>query len=276
VAPSSRRRPALADWPARLGFTPDGLEDGLCVAFGWDARRNRLESLARHGMNDFALVYRDAETAGRALAEVLGEIAALRPDLAPGILAHSLGARVALGAVRTRPALRLGQVVMLGAAEYAGPARRALAAQGRAGGRARFVNVTSRANDLYDALFMAFAPRPDSAGDTVLGWASLGDEAGNWHDVQLDHPATARWLAARGLGDIAPVPRVSHWHFYACPQAMALWRALLRREGGTEALAPGGLPGRREAPFARLRPSLPRPLPGVRGDALDAEGLAET
>lgn len=25
-------------WPARLGFTPDGAEDGLCIAFGWEAR----------------------------------------------------------------------------------------------------------------------------------------------------------------------------------------------------------------------------------------------
>ncbi|MDT8345182.1 MAG: hypothetical protein RQ752_12225, partial [Thermohalobaculum sp.] len=164
VAPSTRRRPERADWPARLGYTATGQDEGLCIAFGWDARRGRLRSLMMRGANDFAQVYRGAEAAGRALAQVLGRLAVLRPDLRPGMLTHSLGARVALAAVRVRPDLALGRVVMLAAAEYAGEARAMLDAQSRAGGAAEFLNVTSRANALYDALFGVFAPPPAQPG----------------------------------------------------------------------------------------------------------------
>ncbi|MBK0399322.1 hypothetical protein H0I76_08975 [Limibaculum sp. M0105] len=267
VAPSDRRRPPLADWPARLGFSATQEAEGLCIAFGWDARRARLRSLAMRGTNDFALVYHGAEAAGRALAQVLGLVANLRPDLRPGILAHSLGARVALAAARFRPDLRLGRVIMLAGAEYAGAAQETLALQDRAGGTGDWLNVTSRANDIYDALFLAFAPRPARRGDRPLGWASLGDMHPRWRDLQLDHPATRRWLASQGLSvDKPSARRISHWHFYADAAAMALWGALLRGAPGWREtpLSAIGLPADTEPVFGRLLPAIPRPVTSAR------------
>lgn len=255
IAPSARLRPARADWPARLGFTETGRGEGLCIAFGWDARRGRLRSLLMRGANDFSLVYRGAEGAGRGLAQVLGRVAALRPDLRPGLFTHSLGARVALAAVRCRPDLALGRVVMLAAAEYAGEARATLDAQRRAGGTAEFLNATSRANGLYDLLFAVFAPGPARMGDRPLGWTGLGAPHPRWRDLRLDCPRTLAWLDARSPAPIRRPPRFSHWHFYADPGAMTLWRAVVRCEPGFEALPAPQI----EAP-RRLWPGLPHAL----------------
>lgn len=267
VAPSRQRRPALAAWPHALGFSEDGAADGLCIAFGWDGRRRRLKSLALRGRSDFALVYEGAALAGLALARLAAEVALQRADLGLGLLAHSLGARVALAAMRARPDLPWARAVLLGGAEYAGLARGVLAAQDRLGGGVEILHVLSRANDWYDGLFQVFAPRPGQGGDRPLGVAGLGAAHPRWLDLQLDHPDLDPWLRQRGLRPLTRRETFSHWHFYADPAAMAIWRAVLREPVGWSLaeLRASGLPGGIEPRWARLAPpalAWPWPLPG--------------
>lgn len=260
--------PRIANWPAGLGFTAEGRgTQGLCIAFGWDARRSALGSILRHGRHDFGEVFHAAEKAGNALSRLLRRIADRRPDLAPGFLTHSLGARVAIAAMAAAPELRLGRAVLLGAAEFTGTAEAMLAAQDRAGGSGEVYHVLSRANDLFDALFALLAPRAGTMPERrSLGVSGLGrrGEHRRWIDLQLDHEATARFLASRGMALQRLGEAVSHWHFYTDPGAMAAWQAILRAHPGWSlaALREVGLDRAATPRWSRLTPGLPRPMLG--------------
>ena len=250
VTPDPRCRPARAAWPEALGFAAAGPGAGLALAFGWEARAPVL--------GGFAGVYRRAARAGVALARVLAFAAARRPDLRIDMLTHSLGARVALQAAVRRPDLGYGRLLLLAAAEHAGPARAALARLAAAERGAEVVHVLSRANDAYDELFARLAPAAPGGGRS-LGHSGLGAACPGWTDIQLDHPAVAGWLRRRGMALSRLDEPVSHWHFYADPGAMAFYRALLdRRPGvGPADLRAAGLAGRIEPRWARFVPRLP-------------------
>jgi hypothetical protein len=264
AAPERRLRPARAAWPAALGFAEAGPDDGLCICLGWDARLSRSGvSLMRS--RGFAEVYRGAGVAGQALATLVAAVAEARPGRPVDVLAHSLGARVALTATAIAPNLPYGRLVLLGAAEYAGEARRAVRILDRAGSGAAVYHVLSRANDLFDALFQFLAPPPARAGDRPLGAAGLGRGHPRWLDLQLDHPEMRDWLARRGHGLTRPVERLSHWHFYADPGAMRLYRAILRERSAhaIPALRGAGVPEALEPRWCRLGLHVPA-LPGLR------------
>ena len=249
VAAEARCRPSRAAWPEALGYAGAGRAAGLAIGFGWEARAPLL--------GGFAQVYARAARAGAGLARLAAAIAERRPDLTLDMLTHSLGARVALSAMARRPGLPWGRVVCLGAAEYAGPAGAAMGRLAAAGSGACVYHVLSRANDPYDAAFARLAPR-EIPGDRPLGCAGLGPGRADWIDIQLDHPRTAAWLAQRGMALSRLGERVSHWHFYADPGAMAFYRRLLRRAPGTAPaeLRAAGLPETPEPRWSRL---LPRP-----------------
>ncbi|MEM9199547.1 MAG: alpha/beta hydrolase [Pseudomonadota bacterium] len=125
----ARQSAKLASWTDGLGFGA-GPETGLAIGFGWPARAAHLPSLVRLGHTGFAEVYARAGAAGAALAALIAQIAHLAPNRPIDILAHSLGARVALSALpRLGPAAAgaVGRLILLGGAEYAGTARAALA-----------------------------------------------------------------------------------------------------------------------------------------------------
>lgn len=250
VALERRCRPQWAAWPEALGFAGSDRGAGLAIAFGWEARAPVL--------GGFAGVYWRAALAGVGLAGLLGWLARHRPDLTIDMVTHSLGARVALQAAARRPDLPFGRMIFLGAAEYTGPARAALARLATAGSSAQVVHVLSRANDAYDALFARLAPRK-ACEDRPLGRAGLGASSAAWTDLQLDHPAVAGWLRMRGLALARLDEPVSHWHFYADPGAMAFYRAILRRAPGFAPadLRAAGLAGLMEPRWARLVPRMP-------------------
>ena len=267
------KRPPLAAWPRALGFRADSANDGLCIAFGWDARRSRAESLLTERRNDFASVYDGAATAGVALARILGRLGRRHPVRRVGMMAHSLGARVAFQAMAARPDAMPGRVLLLGPAEYAGEARRLLALQDRLGRRhgdlPEFLCVGSRANDLYDWLFEWFSPSPQLRGDRPLGARGLGQPHRRWMDLQLDHPELAHWLDLQGLRLTRLPERVTHWSFYSDPAAMAVWSRVLRAQPGWSL---AGLRARRipEAQAARWS-RMPRLLPRLRLPAWQAK-----
>lgn len=198
-------------WPRALGFAGENPEEGLGLAFGWHARGTLWEA------------WRRAEAAGRALAQVVEVLNAAAPDRPVHVVAHSLGARVALVAMARAAEAAFGRVVLLAGAEFAGAAEVALAAPG--GRAAELVNVTSRENLLFDLMVEALLapPRP---GDVTLG---RGLAPGPRRvTLRLDDARTLAALAGRGFRVAPPARRICHWSAYLRPGALDLYRALLR------------------------------------------------
>ncbi|MDJ0827008.1 MAG: hypothetical protein QNJ16_16055 [Rhodobacter sp.] len=199
-------------WPRHLGFGRGKRDEGLAIAFGWEARGSIWQAWA------------SAAAAGAALAELIGRVQALR-KVPVDLLTHSLGARVALAALPQAPAGSVGRIVLLAAAEFQSTAVAALAMP--AGRGAEFINVTSRENDLFDKLLEGFVRAPKRS-DCALG-AGLGQDARNWLDLQMDCPAVRSVLAELGYRVPPPVRRVCHWSAYLRPGLFVLYLDLIRR-----------------------------------------------
>lgn len=234
--------PTVADgkaisWPRHLGL--DG-QKGLALACGWPARGSVWQ------------VNRRAALAGRALADLAALVAELSPGRRLDVLCHSMGARVALSALpHARPGA-FGRMILLAAAETRALSEAALASP--AGRSVQVVNVTTRENDLFDALFewLLHGGRRTSVGQ------GLAKAPPNWRDLWLDRPETLAALAQMGHAVAAPVGRVSHWSPYLRPGVFSVYRALLTGALPLEAL-PQARPSRRWSRLLALRP-LPRPL----------------
>ncbi|MDP3197036.1 alpha/beta fold hydrolase [Tabrizicola sp.] len=206
-APGDRR---AVSWPRHLGL--DGTQ-GLGIALGWNARCNPWRAQHR------------ALQTGAALAEI-ARCVHDRTGRGVQVIAHSMGARVALAAL---PLVKPGQItrlILLAAAETRGRALKAL--QTPAGRAAQVINVTTRENDLFDAFFewgihLGFRT---SIGQG-LGVAGRGQTRANWRDLWIDQPATLKVLAALGHPLCDPPRRICHWSPYLRPGTIALYRALI-------------------------------------------------
>jgi hypothetical protein len=210
----------LVNWPRSLGFSARKAGGGLGIGFGWPAYAAHLATLATQRRNSLAEAYRRAGEAAEMLRELIAALHAIRPDLRFDMLAHSLGARVALGAIG---APGVGRLLLLGAAEYAAVAEaRAAGAPG-----VSVYNFISRQNDPFDLAFEWLTPSPDTGRSGALGRAGLGGLR-NWIDLQIDNPKLERWLAHRGLPLGRHAAPVCHWSFYTREGAMALYRTLIR------------------------------------------------
>jgi pimeloyl-ACP methyl ester carboxylesterase len=157
---------------------------------------------------------------GKALAEIARTVHDLT-GRGVQVIAHSMGARVALAALpQVAPGL-ITRLILLAAAETRGRALDAL--DSPAGRTVEVVNVTTRENDLFDAFFewgIHFGLR------TSIG-QGLGTLCANWHDLWIDHPATLRALAVLGHPLSDPLHRICHWSPYLRPGTIALYRALI-------------------------------------------------
>jgi hypothetical protein len=231
-------------WPAHLGFSECDPADGLCIAFGWDAKAP-IDAL---GLS--AVHHRTPLVAG-ALARLLTLIADMAPGRCVDLLAHSLGARVTLLAMAALRRPVIGRTILMAAAEYRSGARAALANPALAA--AEVVNVTSRENDLFDFLFQAaiVPPRP---GDVPLGQGLTGRPA-RWIDLPIDCPATLAALAREGMAIAPRRRRACHWSFYLRPGIFDLYRALIRDRGAW--------------PAARLRALIAGPACRLPAEATD-------
>ncbi|MEM9852162.1 MAG: hypothetical protein AAF761_09205, partial [Pseudomonadota bacterium] len=187
-------------WPHAMGFSGTGAKGGLCIALGWNAAGTIWQAA------------RSADRAAAALGQVLALLAGLAGRPAQ-VLAHSLGARVALGALAHAPPGSAGRMVLLHGAEFRS---RALQALSRPEGQTtEVVNVTTRENDLFDGLFRGFVA-PHRPLDPALS-AGLGTRRTNWLDMRIDDPATRAALQSFGFDIPAPVGRVCHWSAYTRP-----------------------------------------------------------
>ena len=196
--------------PRRLGFGVGNPAEGLCIGFGW------------HGCGTVWQAYARAARAGHALARLIEHLGELS-DRDVHIIAHSMGARVALRGIAKAQSGDISRVVLMAAAEFQDCGR--AAATSAVGRHSEFVNISSRENDLFDAL-LEWGLRP---GDKTrsLG-AGLGTGAANWLDVQIDNPRVRAGLAGFGFPVAPPTRRICHWSGYLRAGALPFYRALIR------------------------------------------------
>jgi len=206
--PSKRR---VLSWPRHLRLD----KTGLGIAFGWEA----AGALPR--------AYRQAADAGEALARLLTLVEAVRGAPAH-VIAHSLGARVALTALPHLAPRASGRMILMQPAELQGPALAALATPtGRA---AQVVAVTGRENDLFDALFewgVAPLSRSLMSRQARSVGAGLADAPPNWIDLAIDRPGVLAALATLGHCIAPPARTVCHWSGYLRPGVFPLYRAVI-------------------------------------------------
>ncbi len=216
-----------AAWPRHLGFGLGHRDEGLAIAFGWDAR------------GPLPRVFRSAGLAGRRLAELLTEIRRIAPNRPIHLLTHSLGSEVAFGALMHLPRCSVRRVLCLTGASYRSTAQRAMASP--AGRTAELVNVTSRENDLFDFLF-EWTVRAPQLGDRAIG---QGLDGRNIVTLQLDHPDHLQALARLGAPITPASRRVCHWSGYMRPGVLRLWARMMRHP--------------EQLPLALLAPTPPAP-----------------
>lgn len=195
-------------WPRHLGFGHGAQNEGLCIALGWTARGSIWQAFAA------------ACDAGDVVAELIAFI-----DRPVHLVGHSLGARVVLRAMARSKAHLVRRAILLAAADFRSSAMQALASP--AGQSADIVNITSRENDLFDALLETLVRAPEKH-DMALGMG-LGGVARNWVDIQIDDDDCLIELRGLGFRIAAPNRRICHWSAYIRPGAFAFYTALIRR-----------------------------------------------
>ncbi|GHF63023.1 alpha/beta hydrolase [Seohaeicola zhoushanensis] len=236
-----------AGWPRQLGFGGGHDNEGLAIAFGWDARGKPRVARLR------------ALSAGRALAHLVTALKRLDPGRPVHVVAHSMGVEVALEALHHLAPGAIGRILSLTGAAYVSRSRAALDTP--AGRTAEFVNVTSRENDLFDFLFERLIPAP-RRGDRAIGHGLV---AANAVTLQIDCSETLGHLDRLGAPVGTPDRLICHWSAYARPGLLQLYNALLRRpERWTLDLLRAGLPPEPASRWSRLLPAFPvaLPLPG--------------
>jgi pimeloyl-ACP methyl ester carboxylesterase len=197
-------------WPAGLGFGQGDRQEGLCIALGWYAR------------GPLRKVHRRAAQLGESLSTVVAMLREHRPERPVHVIAHSLGSEAALSALHYLPAKAIDRMILLTGASYKSHAEAMLATP--AGRSAEVLNVLSRENDLFDAVFERLVT--SSQGDNCA--IGQGIEAPNALNLQIDCPETLSALASLGFPVAPPMRRVCHWSAYKRPGIMEVYNRFLR------------------------------------------------
>ena len=232
-------------WPRGLGYGAGDRDEGLAIGFGWSGRGTIWNA------------YKQAEEAGLCLADLVSMIRQVAPGRQVHLVAHSLGARVALGALPNIPARAIARVLLLNGAEYGAAARAAI--ESAAGCAAEIINVTTRENDLFDFLLERLISPPEH-GDRSL--AQSLPQRPNTLTLQLDHPDTLPSLERAGFY-VAPgrARFCCHWSAYLREGLFDFYRALLRQpEDHSLARLRALLPDIQDPRWSRV---LPWPRPGM-------------
>ena len=234
-------------WPRQLGFGAGHAEEGLAIAFGWQARGAIWAARNR------------AVAAGRALADVVAALQARTPNRPVHMMAHSMGIETCLEALHHLQPGAVQRIISMTGASYHTRVHEAL--QTPAGETVEFFNIVSRENDLFEAMY-EWLIAPPVRGDRAIGKRL---DSPNAVTVQIDCPDTLDVLARFGQPLGRPERRVCHWSAYTRPGILRFYNALLRRPDlfPLEALK-RDLPGQTTPRWSRLL-SLPdlRPAYGL-------------
>ena len=195
-------------WPHQMGYGTDTADQGICIAFGWDAG---------------GTIWRAAHEAGRAglaLAVLIRHLAHLGAGPV-NIIAHSLGARVALACLHHLAPGMINRMVMMTGAELRSTAECAL--QTPAGQSTQVLNVISRENDVFDCLY-EWLLVPLRFGARTLG---AGLDLPHCLTAQIDNPHHLAGLRSLGFPTADGTRRMCHWSTYLRPGLFALYGAFL-------------------------------------------------
>ncbi|PYG27748.1 alpha/beta hydrolase [Pelagimonas varians] len=204
-----REGPRVVSWPRHLGLRGQQGE-GLGISFGWAAR------------GKIWAAYDQADSAGNALALLLADIQRIAPGRCVQLIAHSLGGRVALKAVKQSQPGDVSHAILLAAAEFGSVAKAALTT--KAGQQVAVLNVTSRENDLYDFMLERLV-RGEGPNRRTLGHGCT--RLPNMATLQLDDLRSIAALRQAGYPIAPPQRRVCHWSPYLRPGVFPLYRAFL-------------------------------------------------
>lgn len=233
LTPDPALRRALS-WPRALGFGSGAPEEGLALAFGWEAR------------GSLRAAYDRAADAGRTLGRVLSQLSD-RTGRPVVLIGHSLGARVALQSLHHAAPGSIGRMVLLAGAEFRDTA--ALALDSPAGRAAEVINIASRENDLFDFAIEIWLSR---GRRRALGFG-LAQPACNWIDVQIDDDDTLRALDLLGFPVESDHLRLSHWTPYMRRGLFDFYRTALSRPWAVPLpMLHQRLPGRAQPRWSRL------------------------
>lgn len=214
------------DWPAQLCFGTGIADEGIGIALGWDARGSLRK------------VHQRASALGEGLAMIVAMLRHHAPLRPVHVIAHSLGAELALSALEHLPTPAIGRMVLLSGASYGQHAAARLRTP--AGRGLQLLNITSRENDLFDAAFERLVPAKHPHEKAV----GHGIDAPNATTVQLDCPKTLQSFRALGFHIAPPCRRICHWSSYTRPGVMSLYAQFLRDPDGMS--------------FDRIRQTFPR------------------
>ncbi len=205
----------LQSWPRRMGYGPGTADRGLCIAFGWEAGGTIWRA------------NREAARAGLALAALIAQLAALGAGPV-NIIAHSLGARVALAALPRLDSGTIGRMILLTGAELRSTAETALMCP--AGRTAKVLNVISRENDIFDFMY-EWLLAPHHYGARALG---AGLALPQCVTAQIDHPDHLTGLRLLGFAIPPATNRMCHWSSYLRSGLFPLYRAFLDPDHGLD------------------------------------------
>ena len=193
------------DWPERLNV---GTGEMSAIGFGWPARGSVWAA------------WRAADVAGRALARLVSDLKAAAPHRDIHIVAHSMGARVAMAALRDTDRAAVRRVILLNGADFTSHVETALQQQAQT---VSLFNVTSRENAVFDALVELCLPTHWWDGRAV----GRGIDGPRAVTVRLDQHRHLTALRQFGFDVPAPTKRICHWSTYLRPGTGALYRAIL-------------------------------------------------
>jgi len=193
-----------ASWPRRLGLRGPGR---LAIGYGW------------HACGTLWQAHRQAISAAEDLSSLILRLKRLSPDRPLHVVAHSLGARVALQALVKTPPATLDRVILIAGAVFENELAAAL--EQPVGQTAEIINVRSKANTLFDLMLRSALPH----------WGCTAGRGRLRHprllDVNIDCTATQVALSKAGF-PLGPAPsRICHWSGYLRHDACALYRQLL-------------------------------------------------
>ncbi|MCG7519682.1 alpha/beta fold hydrolase [Ruegeria sp. Ofav3-42] len=222
-------------WPQQLGFGSGFDDEGLGIAFGWNAQGPLWAARRR------------AVEAGRALADMVRYLRRLNPNRPIHFIGHSMGTELALEALHYIQPGSLNRIISMTGAAY--QSRTLSALETPAGRQAEFINVTSRENDVFDFMY-EWLIQPPKRGDRSIG---LGFEAPNAVTLQIDCHDTLEHLSRMIFPVGTPQRRVCHWSSYTRPGVLRVYNALLRNQDHLSLhQLRGGVPEQSDRRWSRL------------------------
>ena len=201
------------DWSGRL--SDDGGDEGWqCFGFGWYSAelepQSWLGGLIRGHWNPYRWGWELSEKAGGILAQAIDSRVQDNPEGEVCIIAHSMGARVALCALGQLECGRVSRALLLNGSEYSQTAKRVACYTA-----CTVLNVVVESDDVLDKPGSVFAP--EAFIDAVVGQKGLCEPPENWLDFRLDDEDVRSRAAKAEYEDLQgdnPERIADHWYSY--------------------------------------------------------------